>query len=57
LHSRLTDGQYWPAGGFPIAVLPRGETVADSWGGSKAFLRELALGGDEFVDDLALSHQ
>ena len=42
---------------FPIGVLSTDEAVADGWGGSEAFLRELALGGDEFVDDLALRHQ
>lgn len=43
--------------GFPVGVLSKGGAVADGWGGSEASLRELTLGGDEFVDDLALSHQ
>ena len=52
----LTDSIGRPVG-FPIGVLSRNEDVADGWGGSEAFLCELALGGDEFVDDLALRHQ
>ena len=42
---------------FHLRVLLTGEGVADGWGGGEAFLRELALGSDEFVDDPALSHQ
>lgn len=42
--------------GFPVEVLSKGGAVTDGWGASEAFLRELALGGDEFVEDLALSH-
>jgi hypothetical protein len=43
--------------GFPVGVLSKSGAVTDGWGGSEASLRELALSGDEFVDDLALSHQ
>lgn len=43
--------------GFPGGVLSKGGVVADGWGVSEGFLRELALGGGEFVDDLVLSYQ
>ena len=48
--------------GRPVGVSPS-ERLSKGWdrrrrlGASEAFLCELALGGDEFVDDLALSYQ
>lgn len=49
-------GSIGRAVGFPGGVLSKGGAVTDGGGASEGFLRELALGGDEVVDDLALSH-
>jgi hypothetical protein len=50
-------GEFADGGDLPVGVLSKGGAVTDGWGGSEASLCELALGGDEFVDDLALRHQ